>query len=499
MKAKIDPERVLFTRNPMIYGQFLEHFHRQIYGGIYDPGNPLADEDGFREDVLEALRRIRVPVIRWPGGCYVSAYHWQNGVGKRRVPSYDKAWRTEESNAFGTDEFIRLCRKLECEPYICTNAGSGGPEEMSDWVEYCNLPKEGRHARARIENGFTEPHRVKYWSVGNENYLDGEIGSKTAEEWGPFVREAAKMMKRVDPGIQLSAAAVADTDWNAHLLKNAGRWMDWISIHGYWDELWQENRPAGYEQCIARTDDLDRDVRRVRGLLTAFGLEKKIRIAYDEWNLRGWHHPRVDDAPLGDRDFIAARDLNDDNATYTMADAVFSACFLNMLLRNADVVGMANFAPAVNTRGLIFTYDRGIVLRPAYYVFEMYTQLMGDEVTDCFTRETPVMKAADRFGRERAPEQVDIAATRHSGDGSLAVSMVNKHPRDAVEVFLSGIPSGRNTELRALTGTGPDAFNAPGITGARPETRNDLLSRGEDGALRVSLPPHSVCVLTARE
>ena len=315
MKVTVNSGRVLFSRDPMIFGHFLEHFHRQIYGGIFDPSNPLADEDGFRTDVLEALRRIRVPIIRWPGGCYVSAYHWENGVGRERTPVYDKAWRVEESNTFGTDEFIRLCRKLDCEPYICTNAGSGGPEEMSNWVEYCNLSSEGQFARKRIAAGHPEPYGVKYWSVGNENYLEGEIGSKTAEQWGPFVRESAKMMKRVDPRIQLSAAAIADVDWNVHLLKAAGKRLNWISIHGYWDELWQENRPAGYLQCMARTEDLDRDVRRIRGLLSAFGLEKQIRIAYDEWNLRGWHHPRVDDAPPGEKDFIEARNKNDDNAT----------------------------------------------------------------------------------------------------------------------------------------------------------------------------------------
>ena len=496
MKVNLQPERVLFSRNCMIYGHFLEHFHRQIYGGVYDPGNPLSDEDGFRTDVIQALKEIQAPVIRWPGGCYVSAYHWENGVGKHRIPSYDKAWRVEESNRFGTDEFVRLCRKIGCEPYICTNAGSGGPEEMSNWVEYCNLPGEGQYARKRAEGGHPEPYGVKYWSVGNENYLDGEIGSKTPEQWGPFVREAAKMMKRVDPGIQLSAAAIADVDWNVHLLKSAGKWMNWISIHGYWDELWQENKPASYEQCISRTDDLDRDVRRIRGLLNAFGLEKQIRIAYDEWNLRGWHHPGVDSAPLGDRVFLDARDKNDDNSTYTMADAVFSACFLNMLLRNADIVGMANFAPTVNTRGMIFTHQNGIVLRPTYYVFKMYTQMMGDEVIDCYQQDNPVMQAKDRFGRECNFGQVDVMATRRSSDGTIAVSLVNKHPCESVRVTLNGLHAGKTT-LHVLTGKNGDAYNDIGLEGVRIQERNDLIAGDKDDGLLADLPPCSVSVLQA--
>ena len=498
MRIQLDPNRVLHTRSPMIYGHFLEHFHRQIYGGIYMPGHPLSDEDGFRQDVLGALRQIRVPVIRWPGGCFVSAYHWKNGVGAPRTPAFDKAWRVEDPNTFGTDEFIRLCRKLGCEPYICTNAGSGTQEEMSDWVEYCNLPKEGQFARMRAANGSPEPYGVRYWSVGNENYLDGEIGSKTHAQWGRFVREAAKMMKRVDPGLQLSAAAIADIDWNIGLLKEAGPWLNWISIHGYWDELWQNDSPAAYEQCMARTEDLEKDVRIIRGLLSAFGLEKRIRIAYDEWNLRGWHHPAVDTAPLGDTAFLEARNRNDLNSTYTMADAVFSACFLNMLLRNADLVGMANFAPTVNTRGLIFTHDQGIVLRTTYYVFELYTRLMGEEVLDAWIREVPEMMLKDRFGKEHSVKQVDAVATRHLSDGSLAVSLVNKHPDTAAEVCLS-LPAGFTvTELHVLTGPAPDSYNDIGSEPVHPEIRSELISAEENGSLRVSLPPHAVCILTAK-
>jgi alpha-N-arabinofuranosidase len=156
----------------MIYGHFIEHFHWQIYGGVFDPGNPLSDDGGFRTDVIEALRHIKTPVLRWPGGCFVSAHHWKDAVGPQRIASFDKAWRVEEPNTFGTDEYIAFCRKLGCEPYICTNAGSGGAEEMSDWVEYCNLPHEGLWARQRI---------------ANENYFGGEIGAKSSLEWGRLV------------------------------------------------------------------------------------------------------------------------------------------------------------------------------------------------------------------------------------------------------------------------------------------------------------------------
>ncbi|MBQ6564086.1 MAG: alpha-N-arabinofuranosidase, partial [Clostridia bacterium] len=151
----------LGLRSEMLYGHFIEHFHRQIYGGVYDPGSPFSDEDGFRTDVLEAMRQIHVPILRWPGGCFVSSYHWKKAVGPERTPFFDKAWRVEDSNSFGTNEYVRLCRKVGCEPYICTNAGTGTAEEMSDWLEYCNLPSEGEYARLRIAHGFPEPHHVR--------------------------------------------------------------------------------------------------------------------------------------------------------------------------------------------------------------------------------------------------------------------------------------------------------------------------------------------------
>jgi alpha-N-arabinofuranosidase len=357
----------------MIYGHFIEHFHRQIYGGIFDPGNRLSDEDGFRRDVIDAMKKIKVPVLRWPGGCFVSAHHWKDAVGGERKPSFDKAWRVEEPNLFGTDEYIAFCRKVGCEPYICTNAGTGTAEEMSDWVEYCNLNDEGFYAKWRIANGHREPYGVKYWSIGNENYGNWEIGAKSSGEWGRLVTEAAKMIKRVDPVVELSAAALADLDWNINILRNCGDRLNWISIHDYWDAIQQTNDYADYEQCMAYTNHLEDKVSRIRGLLYAMDFYKKIRITFDEWNLRGWYHPNIHtvNQALNRAEYITPRDLNDENRRYTMADAVFTACFLNMCNRNCDIIGMANFAPVVNTRGCIFTYRDGIVLRPTWHVFDL--------------------------------------------------------------------------------------------------------------------------------
>ncbi|MDR1420471.1 MAG: alpha-N-arabinofuranosidase [Treponema sp.] len=475
----------------MLYGHFIEHFHRQIYGGIYDPGNPLSDKDGLRLDVIEAMRRIKIPVLRWPGGCYVSAAHWKDGVGTKRTAHFDKAWRVEEPNTFGTDEYIKFCRKVGCEPYICTNAGTGTAEEMSDWVEYCNLKTWGQWAKQRIQNGNAAPYNVKYWSIGNENYLDGEIGAKSAAEWGRLVTESAKMMKRVDPSIELSAAALADLDWNINLLKNCGDKLSWISLHGYWDGIWQTNDYGNYGACMVYTNTIDAQVKKVRGTLAALGLDH-IRIAFDEWNLRGWHHPNVDKG-LGPDDYLAPRDLNDENRRYTMADAVFTACFLNMLNRNCDIIGMANYAPVVNTRGCIFTHPEGIVLRSTFHVFEMYSTALGETVLDTFGEEVPLFSTQDKQGGNAETPALDLVTTLNKS-GEVVIGAVNKDPGKTHTLridwrgsSLDAAPVGYS--IHTLSGKSTESYNDIGHDQAIPEKPVESAYKAGD---LISLAPHSV-------
>lgn len=491
---QVNPYRIFGKRDPMIYGQFIEHFHRQIYGGIYDPENVRSDEDGFRTDILEAMKKIRVPVLRWPGGCFVSSYHWKDAVGRNRTPFFDKAWRVEDPNTFGTDEYIKLCRKIGCRPYICTNAGTGTPEEMSDWVEYCNLETEGKYAKWRIENGHREPYQVKYWSIGNENYGHWEIGAKSSEEWGRLVRESAKMMKHVSPTVELSAAALSDINWNLSLLKNCGPWLDWISIHEYWDMMPEKNDPASYEECMAYTDHIDHAVDEVRGMLAAMKLDNSIRIAFDEWNLRSWHHPNVHTIRQGEEkeSYLTPRDLNDDNATYTMADAVFSACFLNAMNRNCDIVGMANFAPVLNTRGCIYSYPDGIVLRSTYHVFDLYVNELGDTVVDLWEREKPpVMVVPHKAGGTRTIKIVDLLATCWSDRKGIAVAAVNKHPSESQELVLETGKEGKVVIFR-LNGDSRDAYNDVGRTEVKIRKEETVIC---EKTFSVMLEPHSVNII----
>ncbi len=495
MIFEINPRRKLAERNPMLYGHFLEHFHRQVYGGIYDPESRFADEDGFRTDILEAMRRIKVPILRWPGGCFVSSYHWKKAVGPERTPSFDKAWRVEDPNTFGTDEYIKLCRKIGCEPYICTNAGTGTMEEMSDWVEYCNLETEGEFAKWRIANGHPEPYNVKYWSVGNENYGAWELGAKSSDEWGRLVRESCKLMNHITPEIELSAAALSDMDWNMNLLRNCGNYLDWISIHEYWDMMPQVQAPADYEAAMAFTDRVDHQVDEVRGMLKAMKLDGRIKIAFDEWNLRSWHHPNVHTVrPVGGKEnYLTPRDKNDINSTYTMADAVFAACFLNAMNRNADIVGMANFAPILNTRGCIYSYEDGIVLRSTYHVFDLFVNKLGDVILDGWaSEESPKMHVRAKNGEEKTVDALDLLATKRSADGAVVISLVNKEAELARDVKLT-IPGVKGeATLHTLNGPDKDSYNDVG----RDEVKVTSRSLGAfNGEITLTLDVHSVNVL----
>lgn len=453
---RIDERRPLHDVNPMIYGQFIEHFGRLVYGGIYDPGHPLSDEDGFRRDVIAALQKLRIPQIRWPGGCFVSAYHWKDGVGKDRQPSFDKAWCVEESNAFGTDEFMLLCEKIGALPYLCTNAGTGSPEEMSDWVEYCNEPEKGRWAKLRIANGHKKPYGVKYWSIGNENYTGGEIGAKTAQEWGPFVRESAKMMRRVDPRIKILAAAVPDVDWNLSLLRSAGDLIDYISIHGYFDEAWETNALSGYRKSLQAPAKFEKSIIATRGLLNALGLQNRIKIAFDEWNLRGWYHPGISDFSKLDPDHdhaAAMRAYNEINTQYTMADAIFAASFLHICMRHGDMIALANFSPTVCGRGLIGVNDEGIVLRPTYHVFDLLRSNLGTHLVDSYIAGMP---QCDADGV--AVDALDAVAAIDEG-GMLTVSLINRDPETAITIGLNTAKAYRSAQCYLLSSPDADSAN----------------------------------------
>ena len=478
--------------SPMIFGGFLEHFDHQIYGGVFEPGSPLSDKKGFRKDVIAALKELRCPIVRWPGGCYASGYHWETGVGKQRRPTDDMAWGVIEPNTFGTDEFVELCRLLGWQPYICNNAGNGTIEEMKNWVEYCNASK-GAYARMRMDNGYAKPLNVNLWSIGNENWGAHEIGYKPIEQWAPLVLAAAKAMKAADPHIQLTAAALPTREWSLPLLKMAGPYLDYISIHGYWLPLWGKNDMPDYLTCIMHSESPEQMIANYIGVLQESGYRGRIKIAFDEWNLRGWHHegfPRKEVQDYSNPEVIrlvAAREKNHIASQYTMADALFSASFLNACLRHAEDVGMANIAPLVNTRGPLFVHPQGIVKRTHFHTLAMYANELEKRVGKLEIEADPLAHNG------KSVPVVDAIATVSESGKHWAIALVNRNPEKAVvcTVKMKDRPLQGSYQAVVLAGDSPDAYNdIANPNRVVPQRTKLTFAKG-----RVSLPPHSLTII----
>jgi alpha-N-arabinofuranosidase len=306
------------------------------------------------------------------------------------------------------------------------------------------------------------------------------MGAKTASEWGSYVAESAKMMKRVDPSIHLLAAALPDVDWTLGLLRKAGKYLDTVSIHYYGDPLWQEDKPSSYSACMSRLDQPEKVIRLTEQIIAVAGYEGKIGIAFDEWNLRGWHHP-FQGTPAA----IAERRRNDLNSTYTTADAVFSAAILNTFLRHAESVRMANMAPVVNGRGPLYVHPGGLVKRTTFHVLQMFANLLEENVADAWT-------GGDRLEGSEI-QALDAAATCDSAGKIWRLVLVNRHNDQnlACQVTLDGRPLEGEYAATMLCGDAPDAYNDVEFPErVRPEKRVLAFSAG-----KVSLPPHSVTII----
>jgi len=488
----IDTDAPSKPYSPLIFGGFLEHFRSQVYGGVFDPGSPLADAKGFRTDVIAALKELKCPIVRWPGGCYASGYHWEAGVGKTRKPTDDMAWGVVEPNTFGTDEFVELCRLIGSQPYICNNAGNGTVAEMQHWVEYCNA-SQGPYAQLRKDSGCEQPRNVRLWSIGNENWGQHEIGYKPIEKWAPLVLEAAKAMKAADPHIQLTAAALPSKEWTIPLLQQAGQYLDYISIHNYWLPLWERNDIPDYLTCIMKSDAPENEIANYTRVLDEAGFRGKIKIAFDEWNLRSWHHPgfpRRTVQNYADPEvmrLVAERDKSDIASQYTMADALFSASFLNACLRHAEDVGMANIAPIVNTRGPLFVHPKGFVRRTHFHALAMYANQLEPRVAKLDLKTDRLTHGGQSVA------MVDAIATVNAAGNRWALALVNRNPEQAVacSVSMKDRLLDGGYEALVLAGESADSFNDIDHPNRVAPVKTQLtFSQGV-----ATLPPHSLTIV----
>ena len=488
----INTDNATKNYDPMIFGGFIEHFGRQIYGGIFDPGSPLADEKGFRLDVIEALKELNVPVIRWPGGCFVDAYHWKKGVVEKREAYGDFRWGVIEPNTFGTDEFVELCRRIGAEPYICHN-GLSDVQENLDWVAYCNAT-EGKFAEMRKDNGHPEPFNVKFWSVGNERYDTAYVNR---------VRNTAKAMKERYPGIQITCSGSQGSEGKrmpgvkSYLMETAGEYLDYVSVHNYWLPRGNELPKYEYMTAIVRSEMPETYMKIIAESLRDRGMGQ-LKIAFDEWNLRAWQHPgfprnKVDNYEDPEILKLVEKRINgnDLNSQYTMSDALFTASFFNACLRHSENVTMANIAPLVNTRGPLYVHPDGIVKRTHYHTMAMYANKLKEQVA-------PTQVSADKLiYYQESVDVVDAIATVDKSGNKWAIALVNRHPSENVncslkigEKLLSGI-----YKATILASDSPDAYND--IEHSNTVVPKEIKLNFKKGV--TSLPPHSLIIVYVQD
>lgn len=462
-----------------IYGHFSEDLGRCIYDGFWTG-------EKIRMDVVEALKKIKVPVLRWPGGCFADQYHWRDGIGPRkdRKKTINTTWgMVVEDNSFGTHEFLELCELLGCQPYIAGNVGSGTPEEMQNWLEYLNFNGNSTLADLRRQNGHKEPWNVSFWGVGNESWGCG--GNMTPEFYAGQYRRYAEFCKNY-PGSKLkliaSGANSDDYNWTDVVMKNISLWNTWgISMHYYtlvgdWNHKGSATQfgEDGYFKALQSALHIEDLINKHSAIMDKYDPAKKVALVVDEWGI--WTDPEPGSKP----GFLYQQN--------SMRDALIAASSLNIFNNHSDRVKMANLAQTVNVlQALVLTEKDKMLLTPTYYVFDLYKVHQGAQslVMNFYSPDYS-------FGGQRIPA-VNASASR---DGNTThISLVNLDPTKKITIRsnLAGInfSSVQGQVLTSAKYTDINTFDKPNVvksaafSGARKDG-NDLV---------VDMPPMSVVVL----
>ncbi|HHV97222.1 MAG TPA: alpha-N-arabinofuranosidase [Clostridiaceae bacterium] len=414
-----------------IYGSFMEHLGRAVYGGIYEPTHPLADEKGFRKDVIELVKELQVPIIRYPGGNFVSGYNWEDGIGpvEKRPRRLELAWNSIETNEVGVNEFVEWTKRVGAEVMMAVNLGTRGPDEARNLVEYCNHPCGSYYSDLRRIHGFEKPHNIKVWCLGNE--MDGpwQIGYKTANEYGRIACETAKVMKWVDPSIELVVCGSSNrhmqtfADWEAKVLEHTYEHIDYISLHTYYGNY--ENDTANF---LAKSLDMDEFIKSVISICDYVKAKKRskkvVNLSFDEWNV--WYHSREADKQIP-RWSIAPPLLED---IYNFEDALLVGCMLITLIRHSDRVKIACLAQLVNVIAPIMTENLGASWRQTIFYPFLHASTFGrgcalnaivnspryDSKEFC---DVPYLEAAAVYNEEKS--ELTIFAVNRSLDEAIAL------------------------------------------------------------------------------
>ncbi|TPG67564.1 hypothetical protein EAH73_07630 [Hymenobacter nivis] len=466
-EVTVDVRHVLGAISPNIYGQFIEHLGRAIYGGVYDDS-----KRSFRPDVLEKVQQLRPPLLRYPGGTFTKIYHWKDGIGQDRPVRKNLIWGGIDNNHFGTDEFLRYAEQLGAAPFLTVNMGTGTAEEAAEWVEYCNATA-GDYATKRRNNGRAQPYGVRYWGLGNEEAAKEDAGRLQNPQ--DYIQQAwyyAKLMKLQDPAIQL--VMVGDQEgWNQQVLQALHPVCDYISLH-----LYARTKPGDPASLFASIAEIEANIQKLGAQIKAFTPEKvvdfskwyrfpsrqqPVRIALDEWGI--W-----------EANGQGAYGLE---MEYTWNHALGVATFLNIFQRNAAVIGLATWAQTVNVLAPIMTNEITSICQTVYYPMALYRKLCG-----------PQSVAATATGAGAAG--LDVAA---STDGkTLTIALVNRNSRAAVEIKLNAKTTGQWTahELNAASIEAKNTLAAPATNVVSYKERTLPA-----GAKTYAMAAHSITILQA--
>jgi alpha-L-arabinofuranosidase len=499
-RGVLDPAVTIGPVDPRLFGSFIEHMGRAVYGGIYEPGHPSADEDGWRGDVLGLVRALGVTLVRYPGGNFVSGYDWEDGVGPvaTRPSRLDLAWHSFEPNTIGTDEFLAWSALAGVRPMLAVNLGTRGIEAARNLVEYCNAPTGSAYADRRAANGHPEPYGVGLWCLGNE--MDGpwQIGQKTAVEYGRLAAEAGKVMRLVDPSIELVACGSSGVTmptfgaWEETVLDLAWDVTDHLSLHHYVD-------PAEFGSVgayLASSRQLGAMITTVAGIVDDVarrkGSDKRIGLSVDEWNVWRMRDHRAAEDPGGP--FRHAPAIAEDE--HDLADALMVGCLLITLLRHADRVSIACLAQLVNVIPVIRTVDGGPAWRQtSWFPFADVARSGRGTVLD-LAIDGPTSAVEDG----EPADAIEATAVHDAVRGNLTLFAVNRSDRPlGVAIRLDGLHGLRVDEHTVLTDANVRASNtATDPYRVKPTHGHSAVVAGD--VLTVELPAYSwnVVRLTGR-
>lgn len=471
---KIDTDRIIDGVDPLIYGNFSEHLGEGIYGGLYDPESSQSDENGFRKDVIDEIQELKVSILRWPGGNFVSGYHWEDGIGdkSKRPVRIDLAWGGRESNQFGTDEFVAFAKKANVEPYFCVNLGTGSLDEARNWVEYCNVEKGTYYSDLRRKNGHDEPYGIKYWGLGNE--VDGpwQMGHKTPDEYAKVATETAKLMRWIDPSIKLIASGSSNYDadwnlWNRTVLNEMYEYIDYISLHHY------SHNFSDYYTYLTNTIEVETYIRiveqQIKEAKMRNGETKDVYIAFDEWN--AWTRT------FGGSD-------NTLSEIYDLQDALVVAQYLNIFMRTCDVVKMANMAQLVNVIAPMRVEDDKLWRQTTYYPLYLFANNCRGTALDVYVN-SPSFKTE----RYEAVPYLDVSST-YEEDGKIVINVVNRHKTDSIsaDILSQNESFGKNAVAYVVTGSAVDVINT--VSKQNVEIKEQKVSANAE-KISFNFPAHS--------